>query len=84
MSGTNFAYLKWKEGRLKNLGKLLSTVFEEKVGDLNVGDVSSILPFLLNWIPFPIFVKMFSKYYLLKLTCIVQLIMHKHYVIVFC
>ena len=83
MSGT-FTYLKWEEGQLMNLGKLLSTVFEEKVGDLNVGDVSSILSYLLNWIPFPIFVKMFSKYYLLKLTCIVQLIMHTNYVIVFC
>ena len=83
MSGT-FTYSKWKEGQLMNLGKLLSTVFEEKVGDLNVGDVSYILSYLLNWIPFPIFVKMFSKYYLLKLTCIVQLIMHTNYVIVFC
>ena len=83
MSGT-FTYSNWKEGQLMNLGKLLSTVFEEKVGDLNVGDVSYILSYLLNWIHFPIFVKMFSKYYLLKLTCIVQLIMHKNYVIVFC
>jgi hypothetical protein len=32
MSGT-FTYSKWKEGQLMNLGKLLSTVFEEKVGD---------------------------------------------------
>jgi hypothetical protein len=42
MSGT-FTYSKWKEGQLMNLGKLLSTVFEEKVGDLNVGDASKKL-----------------------------------------
>jgi hypothetical protein len=67
-----FTCIEKKEGQLKNLGKLLSTMFEEKVGELDFGDVSSIFPFLLYWIPFPNFVKMFSKYYLLKLTCTVR------------
>ncbi|XP_076109129.1 E3 ubiquitin-protein ligase rnf213-alpha-like [Mytilus galloprovincialis] len=49
---------KWKEDQLRNFGQLLSVVFEKSTATDCIKDPSSSLQFMLNWRPFPIYVKM--------------------------
>lgn len=48
--------------QMKAFGDLLSSVFEEKIKDVDLHDTTFLLHYSLAWKPFPTYIKMYSKY----------------------